>query len=144
VVVDAKRDVGGRVLASTLTVVKIRDDVEDHPAPVEYTIGRDLTGVPTLSANVMAEDRRPLETRILEALERDGPLTRNDLALKVGRSKADIQPAVDCLFAAGRLAGAKVRKGNGREYAGLAVKRSGRPSPPSEIHRDDDRDEGST
>lgn len=142
--VEAKRDTSGRVLASTLTTVKVRDDIEDHPAPVEFTIGRGLAGVPTLTTTTPGEDERPLETRIEEALGRDGAMTRSDLAGKLGRSKADLQPAIDALFLAERLQGARVRKKNGQEYAGLDLRRgSRRGAGGAKNHRDEHRDEGS-
>lgn len=139
--VEARRDTSGRVVASTVTCVKIRDDVEEHPQPVEFTIGRDAAGRPALTTATTAQDDRPLEEQVLEVLEREGELTRTDIAAKLGRSKADIQPALDTLFAAGRLRGAKVRKKNGQEYAAIAIKRARRPEP--ENHRDEHRDEGS-
>lgn len=141
--VEAKRDTGGRVLASTLTCVKIRDDVEEHPAPMEFTIGRDAAGAPALTSTVPAEDDRPLEERILEVLERDGALTRSDLAQRLGRSRADVQPALDTLFAAERLRGARVRKKNGQEYAAIDLRRArGRSNSDRSVHPDEHPDEG--
>jgi hypothetical protein len=137
-VVEAKRDTTGRVLAAALTALKIRDDVEEHPAPIEFSIGRDSDGQPCLTSTVPTEDTRPLETRVLELLEREGPLTRSDVATKLGRSRATLQPALDTLFAASRLRPATVRKSNGQDYAAIDVKRSRQRS---ENHSDSHSDE---
>jgi energy-coupling factor transporter ATP-binding protein EcfA2 len=137
-VIEAKRDASGRVLAATMTAIKIRDDVEEHPAPIEFTIGRDPGGQPCLSCTVPTEDTRPLEVRVLELLEREGPLTRSEVATKIGRSRAALQPVLDTLFAAERLRGARVRKSNGQEYAAIDVRRSRQHA---ENHSDSHSDE---
>lgn len=139
--VEAKRDTGGRVIASTVTCVKIRDDVEEHPSPVEFTIGRDAGGLAALTCSMPTEDSRPVEERILEVLRRDGATTRSDLASKLGRNKADLQPYLDTLFAAGRLSGAKVRRKNGREYSAIDLRRA--PPSGAGIHSDFHSDPGS-
>ncbi|HEY3817310.1 MAG TPA: AAA family ATPase [Polyangiaceae bacterium] len=135
--VEATKDAGGRVLSSKLVAIKIRDDVEDHPAPVVFTVTRDAAGVPALTCSSTIEDNRPIEERLLEVLEREGALTKSDLAKKLSRSKADLQPVIDTLFAAERLRGATVRKNN-RDFPAIALRRQG-----SKNHRDDYREEGS-
>jgi energy-coupling factor transporter ATP-binding protein EcfA2 len=118
--VDGKRDTAGRVLSSTVTAIKIRDDVEEHPDPIEFTIGRDAAGAPTLTSNVAGtQDAAPLEDRILRALS-IGPQTKSALATLLGRNKADLEDPLTDLFAAHRIR-TTTKAVNGREFKAFAL-----------------------
>jgi hypothetical protein len=116
---------GDRLTAVKVAFGKVREkDAEDWPPPVEYVVTK--RGVVVTEGP--AEDTRPIETRIEELLDRSGPMTRSALAAALGRSKADIQAAIDTLFSAGRLTGATFKARNGQSYPAIDVKR--------EIHSD--------
>ena len=108
---------------------KVREkDADDWPRPVEYAVSR-ARGIEILDGKT--EDKRPLETQILELLEREGkPMTKSGIADRLGRSRADVQVAVDTLFKAGdRLEGALVKASNGREYPAIQLKHPRTPGP---------------
>lgn len=88
--------VGGRVVSCRVTFAKLREEPEDYPLPVDFTVTK--TGVVYTEAPD-ALDQRPLEERILERLEL-GPKTKNKLREDLSRSSEDIDNALSNLFAA--------------------------------------------
>jgi hypothetical protein len=130
--VRAAKTPAGKVVSSTVYFKKLRHDPDDHPEPVTMTLDRDpATGQARCTVDISADDDRPLETRLLDILERQGPLTRKDIVGALGRNPVDVQSAIDTLFAAGRLCGAKVKRRNGQQYSAIDVKRG--PRVPQEL-----------
>jgi len=104
-----------------LVFAKVREkDAEDWPEPVEYVVQK--SGVVVVDAP--ESDDRPLEQRILEHLELFGPCTKTQIGKKLGRSKADLEPAITTLFQERRIKTDEVKHGN-RTYPGFAVRKDG-------------------
>jgi hypothetical protein len=92
---------GERVTSVTVAFGKVREkDADDWPKPVEYSV----RGGRIVLANAPADedDKQPLEDRILARLELGGQ-TKNALATKLGRNKAQVDEALSALFAARRI-----------------------------------------
>jgi hypothetical protein len=120
----------GRIVSSTVTFAKLREDPDDYPTPVTFAISRDEHGTPRIViADVREDTDAPLETRILTALA-TGPRTKSALATKLARSRADIEGAITTLFAARRIARANVKIG-GREFPAFTLRQDGSRSAPA-------------
>jgi hypothetical protein len=91
-----KRD--GKVISSRVTFAKLREEPDDYPGPVEFTVTKDKL----VESCAPTEDKRPLEERIIERLKL-GAETKSALKRKLGRSDADIEEAFSSLFAAHRI-----------------------------------------
>jgi hypothetical protein len=89
----------GRVVSSKVTFAKLREEPDEYPMPVEYTVTADKVVTADASA---ASDERPLEERILARLAL-GSQTKTALKTSLGRSDADIETAITCLFDARRI-----------------------------------------
>jgi hypothetical protein len=84
----------GKVVSSKVTFPKLREEPDEYPGPTEYSItGNTLNGMDAPPA----VDDRPLETRILERLQL-GPQLKTKLREMLGRSAADMEPAISNLF----------------------------------------------
>lgn len=90
--------VDGRTVATRVTFAKLREDPDDYPLPVTFSIAPDAAGelAVTVAMN-RSDDDRPLEARIIEQLHL-GPKTKNALASTLGRSFKDIDGAISNLF----------------------------------------------
>jgi replicative DNA helicase len=87
--------VDGRTVATKVVFAKLREEPDDYPLPVTFSIADDEVRVSTLDE---LDDGRPLETRIVEAIK-VRPKTANALAETLRRSTADVQTAITNLFA---------------------------------------------
>lgn len=115
VLVKAERR-DGRVTSSKAIFLKLREEPDEYPAPVEYTITRE--GIVGVSST--ASDDRPLELRIEDRLAL-GPLTKNALATKLGRSAKDVDEAISALFDAKRIRTTEV-KARGRTWKAFELR----------------------
>lgn len=88
--------VDGQTVSSKVTFLKLREDPDDYPKPVEFSIKRTLEGTHEISGSPKRDDR-PLEERIIDQLRLEAR-TKNWLATKLCRSKTDIEVAVTNLF----------------------------------------------
>jgi hypothetical protein len=95
----------GRVISTRVIFPKLREDPDDPPPPVEFTVTKDAIVV---TDGVKDDDSRPLEDRIEEQL-RLGPQTKEGLKKKLGRSGEDIEAALTNLFAAHRVSTTTVK-----------------------------------
>lgn len=117
--------VDGRVAEVTVTFEKLREPPDEHPGPATFAI--DAGG---LRQGPMgrkdAEDARPLEERILEQLT-SAPRTLNDLAMRLRRSKADVDAAITVLFGERRIQATQLKvRGQQRKAFELAGRLTGR------------------
>jgi hypothetical protein len=114
--------VDGRVLSTRVTFAKLREDPDDYPEPVEFTISKGPDETPVLKSTAVSKvvDNRPLEERILEALTVK-PMTKSALSKLLGRNKPDLEQPISNLFAARAITTASVTI-KGRDYAGFAAR----------------------
>lgn len=90
--------VDGRTVATTVTFAKLREDPDDYPMPVTFSIVAE-DGEPTLVlAGPPEDDDRPLETRIVDLLKVRGPMTKNGLRDALKRNSNTIDDAITALF----------------------------------------------
>jgi hypothetical protein len=90
--------VGGRTVATTVTFAKLREDPDDFPMPVTFSIVMG-DGEPRLIVKRLQEaDNQPLEARIIEHLRVHGPTTKNALSKGLKRNTATIDGAISALF----------------------------------------------
>jgi hypothetical protein len=103
VLLVAGEKVGGRTVSTTVTFAKLREDPDNYPLPMTFSLQADATGTPLLDvtdATVASQrDKGSLEREITHLL-REGPSTSNNLASRLGRSGTDIEAALTNLFAA--------------------------------------------
>jgi hypothetical protein len=115
----------GRVLASTATFRKIREEPDNYPSPVTWAIERD----PTTGKRRYVEpdgtadddDTRPLPDRVLSLLAPGSAMTRNALAKATGRSGGDIDTAISTLFQEKRIERVET-KARGRTVAAFTLR----------------------
>lgn len=107
----------GRVTSSRVTFLKLREDPDDYPSPVEFTVTK--TAIVVADAP-KANDERPLEVRILERLQL-GPQTKNKLATDLSRNKDDIDTAITNLFDARQITTSSVEI-RGRSFKAFALR----------------------
>lgn len=113
----------GRVVSSTVTFAKLREEPDEYPLPVTFAIRKDGDGKRSIAASdKKADDDRPLEVRILDRLAL-GPRTKNRLASDLGRSKADVDEALSLLFADKRLSTTMVTV-RGREFKAFTLRQN--------------------
>lgn len=134
--VQAER-VEGRIVASKVTFLKLREDPEEYPAPASFAIEPDESGTLRVVAAVIGDDDgRPLETRIAELLK-SGPKTTRALATKLGRSWKDVNDAISNLFATKTIRSTVTDVG-GRERRAFELRKDGAcgPSGARDLARD--------
>jgi hypothetical protein len=85
----------GRTVASKVTFGKLREEPDEYPLPVTFSIDGDDVRT---SASLNDEDGRPLEERIVEQLQ-SGAKTKTALARVLRRSDKDMENAISSLFA---------------------------------------------
>jgi hypothetical protein len=86
-------------MSTRVTFPKLREDPDDYPEPVEFTVTR--TGISI--CGTPDKDERPIEERILERLKLFGPQTKTALSTAMGRSKPDLEEPLSNLFAARQI-----------------------------------------
>lgn len=86
--------VEGRTVASKVTFGKLREEPDEYPLPVTFSIVGDEIRLTDSSG---ADDGRPIDARILEQLQ-SGPKTKTHLRETLSRSDADIEAALTTLF----------------------------------------------
>jgi hypothetical protein len=112
-----------QVVASIVTVRKLRDDLVEAPLPVEFAIKRDpKTDRYVLhdNAEALAE---PLPDLVLRAVDRlfkasaaRQPITANAIELDLGRNHADVTAALDELVSkGGHIVRVPISKGKAKE-----------------------------
>ena len=99
--------VDGRTVATRVVAAKLREEPDEYPAPVTYSIERDEVGHRHIrvlgdEGEGGANDGRPLEDRILDELRAE-PRTKTALRERLRRSSDDIEAALSTLFAARRI-----------------------------------------
>jgi len=107
----------GRVTSSRVTFAKLREEPDDYPMPVEYTVTPDRIVDVDRPAE---EDGRPLEERIAERLSL-GPLTKTGLAKALKTGKPALEQAISNLFTAKQIVTADVTI-KGTTYKGFTLK----------------------
>lgn len=90
--------VEGRTVATKVVFGKLREEPDDYPLPVTFSI----IGDEVVTSVARDDDERPVEARLLDQLK-SGPKTKNALATALGRSGADIETALTNLFTARRI-----------------------------------------
>lgn len=114
--------IGGRTMSTTITFAKLREDPDQYPMPVTFSI--DATGIRTTDAAVAgAADDRPLEERVIDSLQA-GPKTRNGLMQALKRSWHDIDEAIACLFEAKAIRTGSIRV-RGRDFKTYELREGG-------------------
>lgn len=121
--------VDGRTVSSKVTFAKLREDPDEFPQPVSFSIVTGASGAPVLTTDVSAaKDDGPLEQRILAQLEL-GPKTKKTLCTALGRSGTDIEAALTTLFAEHAIrTGTTLIRGQERKTFELAPKPNGNGS----------------
>ena len=112
--------VDGRVVSSTVTFAKLREDPDEYPVPATFVFVADASGVKRVTSQEDVPSDTALEDRILSLLTL-GPKTKTTLANALCRSKTDIEAAISALFDARRIVSEK-RKVNGRERTHFALR----------------------
>lgn len=112
--------VEGQTVSTTVKFEKLREDPDDYPKPVTYSIVKGPDGIPCIQGQVK-RDERPLEERVLDLLRLE-PRTKNWLATKLCRSKSDIEVVVTNLFDARAVTTVEVTI-SGRPYKALTVRK---------------------
>lgn len=92
----------GRVVSSTCTFSKLREEVDEHPMPVTWSLVREGARRSLKVQGEQPKDEGPLEEKVAARLEL-GPSTKNQLRDHLKRSSADIEEALSALFAAKRI-----------------------------------------
>jgi hypothetical protein len=140
--------VGGLVRSVTVSFEKLREAPDDEPPPAVFTIAKDDHGTRVLQQGDAQEDdpEQPLPDRVLAALAL-GPKTKNALATKLKRSKADIDDSLSNLFSAHRIRTTEIHvRGRPRkafELRPVRVTTEMKPSRLPGFSRDDSRDDRS-
>jgi hypothetical protein len=101
----AGEKVDGRTVSTTVVFAKLREEPDEYPAPVTYSIAKNDAGkarLRILSAAGGEDDGRPLEERIISALG-VGVRTKSSLAEQLHRSRTDVDEALTTLFSARRI-----------------------------------------
>jgi hypothetical protein len=107
----------GRVTSTKVIFAKLREEPDDYPAPVEFTVTKDSI---IMADAVKADDPRPLEERILERLQL-GPRGKSKLRDELGRNMQDLEEAISALFASRQIQSVIV-KIRGRDCKAFALK----------------------
>ncbi len=89
--------VDGQTVSSRVTFEKLREDPDEYPKPVEFSIVKDELGRPYIAGKRKPSEGVPLEERAL-ALLRLEPRTKSWLATHLNRSKGDIDVVITNLF----------------------------------------------
>jgi hypothetical protein len=120
----------GRTQSSLVTFVKLREEPDVYPLPVEYALAWDgdagKWGMHVQGATADADE--PLEARILNQLAL-GAKTKSALADRLKRSRKDVDDAITVLFDARRIVTADVRV-RGQVRKGFALRPADRRRPP--------------
>ncbi|MFI5298937.1 MAG: AAA family ATPase [Polyangiales bacterium] len=113
-IVTAKRDAKGAVAASVIKFIKLREAIDEHPAPISYRLAKDAGGRWTIdtdaaSAAVVVDDRPAIE-RVFEIIAQAGEqgATKGEIrkATKAAGKEIGHHPleeAISLLFADHRL-----------------------------------------
>jgi hypothetical protein len=101
--------VDGRTVSTTVKFPKLREDPDDYPLPVTFSITESGLELEDGGADGKTDDR-PLEVRISELLEK-GPKTKNELKGALGRNPKDLEAAINNLFSARAITTDEVTKG---------------------------------
>lgn len=127
--VNPTRDERGKVTSSKITFIKIRDDVEEHPDPVEFTLAKDPEGRWSLGSS-LAKPESPLDGEVIALLRSayPEPLSLSNLrkGVAAGRGgKPDSKCAPEPVLAAlrkliehGFAVVAPIQKRDGTEFEG--------------------------
>jgi len=102
--IKGAKDDSGRVVSSTATFAKLREEVDDYPEPVTWSVVKEGATRKLVVVGSKPTDEAPLEERILARLA-VSPATANELAKFTIRSWADVQAALSGLFEAKRIRG---------------------------------------
>jgi hypothetical protein len=122
--VKGERD-GGRIVSSTVSFPKLREDADGDVGPVTFAVVNDGQGGRRLVVNdAKPDDDRPLEARILSALEM-GPKTKNALARCLNKNKAAVDDAISTLFAERRITTTDITV-NSRAFKAFAIRQGAR------------------
>jgi hypothetical protein len=90
--------VDGRTVSTRVTFAKLREDPDDFPMPVTFSICDGRVQI----SSTMEDDTRPLEAQIVDQLHTGGK-TKNALCSALKRSGKDIEGALTILFTAGSI-----------------------------------------
>jgi hypothetical protein len=129
--------VDGRVVSSTVTFAKLREEPDDYPAPTAFAIVTGSDGRRTLATvEAPAADDRPLEERILDRLKL-GPRAKSKLATELSRSRGDIDEALQNLFSSRAIETTTLRI-RGRDFKAFTLRQQGRWAARNETGRTPD------
>lgn len=98
IILTASRD-GGRVVSTKAVFAKLREEPEEYPLPVSFSLDGDELSLDSPPG----EDKRPLEEQILELLK-GGPRTKNKIRTALGRNETQFEKAISNLFEAKQIA----------------------------------------
>jgi AAA domain len=119
----AGEKVEGRTVATKVTFAKLREEPDEYPLPVTFSITADAVRMNATRDG----DERPLEVRITEQLHL-GPKTKNALASTLGRAWGDLDPAISNLFSERRITATTVTV-RGRQHKAFALRNDTRRTP---------------
>ncbi len=117
--------VDGQTVSSCVSFEKLREDPEDYPKPVKFSIVKGVDGEPMMANATGAANTRPeapLEERVLEQC-RLQPRTKGELKRFFNRSDRDIDTCISNLFDARAISKTMVTKG-GREWPAFEARRA--------------------
>jgi AAA domain len=117
--------VDGRTVSTRVVFAKLREEPDEYPLPVTFSISGDELH----TLDVPENDDRPLETRIEDYLQ-TGPKTKSAIASSLGRSRADVEAAISNLFAGHRITTTQVSV-NGRSFKAFTLRADAPRIPPA-------------
>ncbi len=111
--------VDGRTVSTKVTFAKLREDPDDYPMPVTFSITADGIELEDGRSDGKPDDR-PVEDRIIELLA-GGPKTKNELGNKVKSGRKVLEDGISKLFANGSITWTEVKR-NGRSWRALMTR----------------------
>lgn len=116
--------IDGRTVSTRVTFAKLREEPDDYPLPVTFSIAPDAAGEPAIHVScVRDDDDRPLEQRIVEQLHM-GPKTKNALKTALSRNNNDVEAAITNLFEAKAIRTTSVQV-RGKDTKAFELRRDG-------------------
>jgi hypothetical protein len=112
--VNAERQ-DGRVLSSKVVFAKLRDCVDEYPAPATFSIAKDEAGAWRVATNASARpDDRPAHERVHAFLERRGMSTKTEMREALTMSSTTLEQALSVLFSERRIRKEAKRNSRGK------------------------------
>lgn len=111
VMLTGKRDKNRRVVSSTATFTKIRDDLLDYPEPVTFTLAKQDGKWALTTVGSAPSDDTEAHERIFQLLLANGWRSKNQIRGSLGMNGETVEGAISRLFEERRIQVRTTRKG---------------------------------